>query len=91
MKRTLLFLLLISLMCEGVLCAVDYCNEDYHWYRQNPDGTWSHKPGKSEVTNLDASGELIFDPEICDRNYETSSGINYNEFIGYFAVTPLEE
>ena len=71
-----------------------YCIEepdiDYHWYRQNPDGTWSHKPGRTEVTNLDASEELIFDPEICDRNYETSSGINYNEFIGYFAVTPLD-
>ena len=28
-------------------------NRDYHWYRQNYDGTWSHKPGGTAVTNLD--------------------------------------
>ena len=44
-------------------------NRDFHWYRQNPDGTWSHKPGGTNVINVDASGNLIFDPEIADRNY----------------------
>lgn len=28
---------------------------DYHWYRQNSDGTWSHKPGSTNVTKLDYS------------------------------------
>ena len=22
---------------------------DYHWYRQDSDGTWSHKPGSTKV------------------------------------------
>ena len=25
--------------------------QDYHWYRQNPDGSWSHKLGSTAVTN----------------------------------------
>lgn len=36
---------------------------DYHWYRQNSDGKWSHKPGHTEVTNTDASGNVIYDPQ----------------------------
>lgn len=58
---------------------------DYHWYRENPDGTWSHKPGSHPVTKLDASGKLIRDPQKCDRHYGT---INYREFAGYFYVKP---
>ncbi len=27
-------------------------NRDYHWYRQNGDGTWSHKPGSWLPENL---------------------------------------
>ena len=62
---------------------------DYHWYRQNPDGTWSHKRGGSYATNLDASGNIIYDPQICDRNYE-DEGINYSIFVGYYAVSPID-
>ena len=63
-------------------------NLDYHWYRQNPDGTWSHKRGSTEVINYDASNNIIVDPEIADRNY-TGSGLNYSIFVGFFEVTPL--
>ena len=59
---------------------------DYHFYRQNPDGTWSHKPGTTEVVNTDASGNVIHDPQYANRNYGT---INYSIFIGYYKVTPL--
>jgi RHS repeat-associated protein len=55
---------------------------DYHWYRQNPDGTWSHKPGATEVTNIDASNHTIKDPETADRN----GSYNYSVFIGFFEV-----
>lgn len=41
---------------------------DYHWYRQDPDGTWSHKPGSDTVTKLDASNNPITNPQTCDRN-----------------------
>ena len=32
----------------AVLLVVDP-NNDYHWYRQDSDGTWSHKPGATKV------------------------------------------
>ena len=54
---------------------------DYHWYRRNDDGTWSHKPGSTPVINWDASGNTITDPATCDR------GI-YDGFLGYYEVGP---
>ncbi len=56
---------------------------DYHWYRQNPDGTWSGKGGHGAATDLDASGNVITDPRTADRNY---GFINYYEFGGFFCV-----
>lgn len=55
--------------------------EDYHWYRQDSDGLWSHKQGTTPVKRTDASGNLIIDPQTADRG-------DYTYFIGYFAVTP---
>ncbi len=57
--------------------------DDYHWYRQNYDGTWSHKVGGNPVTNLDYSEEVIYDPETCDRKGPT---YNYTEFYGFYQV-----
>jgi hypothetical protein len=54
---------------------------DYHWYRQNDDGTWSHKREEDPVTNRDNSGQIITDPERANR------GI-YTQFVGYFEVGP---
>ncbi|MDR1753377.1 MAG: hypothetical protein LBR74_00520 [Eubacterium sp.] len=62
---------------------------DYHWYRQNPDGTWSHKPGGTEVVNVDNSDNTIYDPQYADRNNE-SWGLNYSVFLGFFAVEPKD-
>ena len=64
-------------------------SRDYHWYRQNSDGTWSHKTGQLPVCNVDASGELIFDPALADRNYSSIGGANYTTFIGYYYIIPL--
>lgn len=58
--------------------------KDYHWYRQNSDGTWSHKPGTTEVTNLDAHGNIIFDPL-----YACSNTKLYTHFAGYYAVSAV--
>ncbi len=60
----------------------------YHFYRQNADGTWSHKPGVLNVTDLDASGNKIYFPHIANRNYKEgkSSGINYTDFCSYFCI-----
>lgn len=60
---------------------------DFHWYRQNSDGTWSHKPGGYPVKNTDYQNEIIYDPEICDRrNSHSSNGTNYLEFIGFYEI-----
>ncbi len=56
-------------------------NKDYHWYRQDSDGLWSHKLGHLAISRLDESGNPIIDPMLCDRD-------NYPTFVGYFAVSP---
>lgn len=39
---------------------------DFHWYRQDSNGCWSHKPGSTPATNLDNGGNLIADPANCN-------------------------
>jgi hypothetical protein len=60
---------------------------DYHWYRLNEGGTWSHKPGELPVTNLDGKGgngaEIITDPQTANRN---NGYVEYTIFVGYFEV-----
>lgn len=64
--------------------ALVVSEEDYHWYRQDADGLWSHKRGLNPVERTDYSGNLIIDPYIADRG-------SYTEFLGYYAVTPWSE
>ena len=54
---------------------------DYHWYRQDADGLWSHKPGTTSVLRTDSDGMKIADP------YDANRG-DYTIFINYYAVTP---
>ena len=42
---------------------------DYHWYRQDSNSRWSHKPGSSNVTNLDADDKIIKNPMKAKRDY----------------------
>ena len=62
---------------------------DYHWYRQNSDGSCSHKPSHDRITKVDFNGQVIFDPESCDRRMDYNSVKFYNKFIGFYAVSPL--
>jgi len=70
----------------GYKVALVLSEKDYHWFRQNPDGTWSHKPGDGEVTNLDYSGnddhpgKIIYDPQNCDLGEYT--------FYGFYEIAP---
>jgi hypothetical protein len=57
--------------------------EDYHFYRQYSNGYWSHKPGSTDVTNKDATGRFIYDPQLASRKYHKSS-LNYRNFCGFF-------
>lgn len=40
---------------------------DYHWYRKDRTGWWSHKPGSTAATSLDNAGKKIYDPRSADR------------------------
>jgi hypothetical protein len=40
---------------------------DYHWYRQDKNGCWSHKPGSTPARNTDNGGKTISDPKTCNR------------------------
>ena len=52
-----------------VFLALDPKN-DYHWYRQDKSKYWSHKPGSTDVINVDASGKKISNPLKSNRNFK---------------------
>jgi len=56
-----------------VFLALDPKN-DYHWWKQNRDMYWSHKPGSTDVVDIDADGKKITNPLLANRNYES---LNY--------------
>jgi hypothetical protein len=64
---------------------------DYHFYRQDRGGMWSHKPGSGKVTNKDAAGNLIYDPALAARNYSKGvkskeNSLDYKYFCSYMCV-----
>ena len=64
-----------------ILFAGVYYEQDYHYYRYEPQyGLWSHKRGCTPVIATDASHNLIFDPQSCDRG-------PYRLFMGYFELS----
>lgn len=65
--------------CHHQVALVIAPGIDYHWYRKDRDGKWSHKPGSTAATNLDNSNNIITDPRTADR------GI-YTVFCGCFCV-----
>lgn len=54
-------------------------DSDYHFWIQNADGTWSHKPGEQNVRNTDIDGKPIRDPLYSNRG-------RYDKVCGYFCV-----
>lgn len=65
--------------CRHQVSLCIYPGRDYHWYRKDRDGKWSHKMGWTEATNLDNSGNVITNPETCNRG-------SYTEYCGCFCV-----
>lgn len=70
-----------------VFLTVDPKN-DFHLYRQDSNGFWSHKPGSRKVTNVDASGNYISNPEMADREYKR---FNYSDGCMFFCMPHNEE
>lgn len=67
------------------LIFVAYCPEpsiaDYHYWRQEEDGTWSHYVPNKGIKYEDFSGKPITDPLFSDRG-------KYTEVIGYYEIGP---
>jgi hypothetical protein len=73
-----------------IALVIDPAN-DYHFYRQDSNGMWSHKPGGQLVTDKDAYGNPIYNPERCSRDYrkpgvKDSEQLNYSVFCAYLFV-----
>lgn len=66
-----------------VIRPVPAAQPDYHWYRLDDNGFWSHKHGSAPCQNVDESGNAISDPETCDRG-------DYNVFCGYYLSDPAK-
>jgi len=65
--------------CRHQVALVIWPGVDYHWYRKDRDGKWTHKMGGTPATNVDSSGNPITDPRTADRG-------NYTVFCGCFCV-----
>ena len=57
---------------------------DYHYYRYNDDGVWSHKPGYKPTTLYDSKNNIITNPKKAARNY--GGTLNYKHFCGFMCV-----
>jgi hypothetical protein len=65
---------------DGHLVAlVIWPGYDFHWYRKGKDGKWTHKPGGTQVTNLDNSSVVIPDPRTANRG-------GYTQFCTFMKV-----
>ncbi|ECJ2543104.1 RHS repeat protein, partial [Salmonella enterica subsp. salamae] len=61
--------------------------KDFHFYRQDSNGTWSHKRGTGEISNIDAVGNIINDPDKAVRSYKRwTPDINYSEGCGTYCA-----
>ena len=75
------------------VALVVWPHTDYHWYRDNGDGTWSHKPGQTAATNLEvlgrnSDGTIKYGNVITDPK-DAGKKANYTVFVGYFYIRPL--
>ncbi|HEY8191576.1 MAG TPA: hypothetical protein VIG74_04060 [Alphaproteobacteria bacterium] len=52
---------------------------DFHVWRMDGDGSWSHKEGTDAPKNTDESENPILDPQYCDRG-------SYGVFAGYWRI-----
>jgi len=58
-------------------------DQDYHFYRQDDNGYWSHKPGRQDAINYDADNKFIKNPLKANRNYKY---FNYSNPCFFFCM-----
>jgi hypothetical protein len=56
---------------------------DFHFWRQDSDGYWSHKPGSNHPSRVDGNGHVINNPDQSNRNSEKHS---YTNSCGFFCI-----
>jgi hypothetical protein len=62
-------------------------SDDYHFFRQDSNGFWSHKPGARDVINVDAADHTIWDPRLTYLDYRSKGNdLNYDIFCSYMCV-----
>lgn len=66
-------------------------NHTFHFYRQNKNSTWSHKPGTLPISEVDADNKYIYVPHYANRDYtklkrKNENPINYTDFCGYYCI-----
>jgi len=64
---------------KGHLVACFVSQWDFHWYRKQRSGLWTHKPGPDPITDVDNAGQPIVDPRTADR-------ADYATLVGFFVV-----
>jgi len=71
----------------------DNGNKDFHFYREDASGLWSHKPGSNKVTKVDANGNIIENPFLANRDYtkENKNGYNYSTKCNFYCIPYSEE
>ena len=65
--------------CRHQIMMFKGYRNDFHFYRRDRDGMWSHKVGHEPASNLDSSGKPISDPRTADR-------AQFTEFCGSYCV-----
>ena len=58
-------------------------DRDYHFYREDKNGLWSHKPGRTNAINIDSDNKLISNPLKANRDYNY---FNYDNPCFFFCV-----
>ena len=58
-------------------------DRDYHFYREDKEGLWSHKPGRTNAVNVDSSNNKILNPLKANRDYNL---FNYDNACFFFCV-----
>ena len=61
----------------------DPLGNDFHWYRQDKTGCWSHKPGSTAARNTDESNHIITNPQTANRG-------GYTQFCSFMITRPCK-
>jgi hypothetical protein len=61
----------------------DNGNNDFHFWRQDADGFWSHKPGSDHPSRVDGNYEMIQNPDLSNRMFANRAYVNG---CGFFCI-----